>query len=150
MRQHRPRMCASFPVSHAYTAYSCDVIFISVSRCPAILRCGTTISRTPWVAASDSHTQCSHIHVPRPASHPCKPSRATCPPTTRVPAGGDISTNITRGSPHPAHGGARPRAPFTSVKPNIYACNRLRCGSIDLVRPHLSQYRTHIQHTRAM
>ena len=67
-----------------------------------------------------------------------------------MPSGGDISTNITRGSPHPAHDGARPRAPFTSVKPNIYACNRLRCGSIDLVRPHLSQYRTHIQHTRAI
>ena len=42
MRQHRPRPCASFPVSHAYTAYSCDSIFISVSRCPrALLRRGT-------------------------------------------------------------------------------------------------------------
>ena len=43
-----------------------------------------------------------------------------------------------------------PAARFTGVKPNIYACNRTKCGSIDLVRAHLSRYRTHIQHTRAI
>ena len=64
-------------------------------------------------------------------------------------SGGEISTNITRGSPHPGHGGARPRTPFTSVKPNIYEYKRTNCGNIDLVRAHLSRYRTHIQHTRA-
>ena len=43
-----------------------------------------------------------------------------------------------------------PAARFTGVKPNIYECNRTKCGSIDLVRAHLSRYRTHIQHTRAI
>ena len=67
---------------------------------PHLLRRATTVSRTPLVAASDAHTRCSHTHVLRPASRPCRRPRATCAPTTRVPAGGDISTNITRGSPH--------------------------------------------------
>ena len=121
-----------------------------LSRRPQLLRCATTVSRTPLVAASDAHTRRLHTHVPRPASRPCRRPRATCAPTTRVPAGGEISTNITRGSPHPGHGGARPRAPFTSVKPNIYEYNRTKCDSIDLVRAHLCRYRTHIQHTRAI
>ena len=56
MRQHRPRPCASFPASHAYTAFSCDEIFISVSRCPALLRRGTTISRSVLGAGSESDT----------------------------------------------------------------------------------------------
>ena len=116
---------------------------------PQLLRRATTVSRTPLVAASDSHTRRSHTHVPRPASCPCRCPRATCAPTTRVPAGGEISTNITRGSPHPGHGGARPRAPFTSVKPNIYEYKRTKCARIDLVRAHPIRYRTHIQHTRA-
>ena len=116
---------------------------------PALLRRGTTVSRTPLVAASDSHTRCSHTHVPRPAPRPCRRPRATCARNTRA-SGGEISTNITRGSPHPGHGGARPRAPFTGVKPNIYEYKRTKCGSIDLVRAHLSRYRTHIQHTRAI
>ena len=68
---------------------------------PQLLRRATsTVSRTPLVAASDSHTRRSHTHVPRPASRPCRRPRATCAPATRVPAGGEISTNITRGSPH--------------------------------------------------
>ena len=114
-----------------------------------LLRRGTTVSRTPLVAASDSHTRCSHTHVPRPASRPCRRPRATCALATRVPTGGEISTNITRGSPHPGHGGARPRAPFTSVMPNIYEYKRTKCDRIDLVRAHLFRYRTHIQNTRA-
>ena len=117
---------------------------------PQLLRRGTTVSRTPLVAASDSHTRCSHIHVPRPASRPCRRPRATCALATRVPTGGEISTNITRGSPHLRHGGARPRAPFNSVKPNIYEYKRTKCDRIDLVRAHLIRYRTHIQHTRAI
>ena len=116
---------------------------------PQLLRRATTVSRTPLVAASDSHTRRSHTHVPRPASRPCRRPRATCALATRVAAGGEISTNITRGSPHPGHGGARPRAPFTSVKPNIYEYKRTKCDRIDLVRAHLIRYRTHIQHTRA-
>jgi len=60
-----------------------------------------------------------------------------------------IPTNITRRSPHSGHGGARPRAPFNSVKPNIDEYKRTKCGRIDLVRSHLIRYRTHIQHTRA-
>jgi hypothetical protein len=68
---------------------------------PQLLRrATTTVSRTPLVAASDSHTRRSHTHVPRPASRPCRRPRATCAPTARVAAGGEISTNITRGSPH--------------------------------------------------
>jgi hypothetical protein len=153
MRQDRPRPCASHPVSYAYTAYSCDSIFIYFSRCPRALDSAarhSTVSRTPLVAASDSHTRRSHTHVPRPASRPCRRPRATCAPTTRVHAGGEISTNITRGSPpRPGQGGARPRAPFTGVKPNIYEYKRTKCGRIDLIRAHLIRYRTHIQHTRA-
>ena len=38
---------------------------------PHLLRRVTTVSRTPLVAASDSHTRRSHTHVPRPASRPC-------------------------------------------------------------------------------
>ena len=117
---------------------------------PQLLCRGTTVSRTPLVAACDSHTRCSHTHVLRPASRPCRRPRATCALATRVPTGGEISTNITRGSPHPGHGGARPRAPFNSVKPNIYEYKRTKCGNIDLVRAHLIRYRTHIQHTRAI
>ena len=37
MRQDRPHPCASYPVSYAYTAYSCEYIFISFSRCPRAL-----------------------------------------------------------------------------------------------------------------
>ena len=151
MRQDRPHPCASYPVSYAYTAYSCEYIFISFSRCPRALNSSpprhSTVSRTPLVAASDSHTRYSCAHVPRPASRPCRRPRVTCAPATRVPAGGKISTNITRGSPHPGHGGARPRAPFTSV--NIYEYKTTKCDNIDLVRAHLIRYRTHIQHTRA-
>ena len=40
--------------------------------------------------------------------------------------------------------------PLTDVKPNIYEYERTKCGSIDLVRAHLSRYRTYIQHTRAI
>jgi len=43
-----------------------------------------------------------------------------------------------------------PAARFTGVKPNIYECNRTKCGNIDLVRAHLVRYRTHIQHTCAI
>ena len=43
-----------------------------------------------------------------------------------------------------------PAARFTGVDPNIYECNRIKCGSIDLARAHLSRYRTHIQHTCAI
>ena len=43
-----------------------------------------------------------------------------------------------------------PAAPFTGVKPNIYAYERTKCGSIDLVRAHHFRHRTHIQHTRAI
>ena len=120
-----------------------------LSRRPQLLRRGTTISRTPLVAASDAHTRRSHTHVPRPASRPCRRPRATGVPTARVHTDGEISTNITRGSPHPVHGGARPRAPFNSVKPNIYEYKKTKCGRIDLVRAHHIRYRTHIQHTRA-
>ena len=109
----------------------------------------STVSRTPWVAACDARTRCSRAHVPRSASRPCRRPGATCALATRVPAGGEISTNITRGSPHPGHGGARPRAPFISVKPNIYEYKKTKCDNIDLVRAHLIRYRTHIQHTRA-
>ena len=116
---------------------------------PHLLRRATTVSRTPLVAASDSHMRCSHIHVPRPASGSCRRPCATCAPATRVPAGGEIPTNITRGSPHSGHGGARPRTPFNSVKPNIYEYKRTKCDRIDLARTHLIRYRTHIQHTRA-
>ena len=66
---------------------------------PQLLRRATTVSRTPLVAASDSRTRRSYTHVP-PASRPCRRPRATCAPTPRVPTGGEISTNITRGSPH--------------------------------------------------
>ena len=99
---------------------------------PQLLRRGTllsTVSRTPLVAACDAHTRRSHTHVPRPASRPCRRPRATCALATRT--GGEISTNITRGSPHPGHGSARPRAPFTSVKPNIYEYKRTKCDRID-------------------
>jgi len=58
---------------------------------PLSPRRATTVSRTPLVAASDSHMRCSHTQVPRPAPRPCRRPRATCVPTTRVPAGGDIS-----------------------------------------------------------
>ena len=116
---------------------------------PQLLRRATTISRTPLVAASDSHMRRSHTHVPRPASRPYRRPRATCTPTARVHTSGEISTNITRGSPHPGRGGARPRASFTSVMPNIYEYKRTKCDRIDLVRAHLIRYRTHIQHTRA-
>ncbi len=117
---------------------------------PHLLRRATTVSRTPLVAASDSHTRRSHTHVPRPASRPCRRPRATCALATRVPTGGEISTNITRRLPRPGHGvSTRPRAPFTSVMPNIYEYKRTKCGRIDLVRAHLNRYRTHIQHTRA-
>ena len=112
-------------------------------------RATTTVSRTPLVAASDSHMCCSHTHVPRSSPRPCRRPRVTCAPTARVHTGGEISTNITRGSPHPGHGGARPRAPFDSAKPNIYEYKRTKCDRIDLVRAHLIGYRTHIQHTRA-
>ena len=71
-------------------------------------------------------------------------------PLRRATTTSRISTNITRGSPHPGHGGSRPRAPFTGVKPNIYEYIRTKCGRIDLVRAHLIRYRTHIQHTRAI
>ena len=115
---------------------------------PQLLRRGTTVSRTPLVAASDSHTRRSHTHVPRPASRPCRRPRATCTLATRAPTGGEISTNITRRSPRPGHGvSTRPRAPFTSVMPNIYEYKRTKCGRID--RAHLIRYCTHIQHTRA-
>ena len=135
MRQHRPHPCASYPVSYAYTAYACEQICISFSRCPRPPPRGTTVSRTPLVAACDSHTRRSHTHVPGPASRPCRRPRATCAGTTRVPAGGNIPTNITRGSPHPGHGGARPRALFTSSgKPNIYEYIKTRMR--DLVRAH--------------
>ena len=117
---------------------------------PQLLRRATTVSRTPLVAASDSHTRRSHTHVPKPASRPCRRPRATCASTTRVAAGGEISKNITRRSPRPGHGvSTRPRAPFTSVMPNIYEYKRTKCDNIDLVRAHLIRYRTHIQHTRA-
>ena len=117
---------------------------------PQLLRRATTVSRTPLVAACDSHTRRSHTHVPRPASRPCRRPRATCALATRVRAGGEISMNITRGSPRPGHGVTRPRAPFIGVKPDIYEYNRTKCGRIDLVRAHLIRYRTHIQHTRAI
>ena len=118
---------------------------------PHLLRRGTTVSRTPLVAASDAHTRCLHTHVPRPASRPCRRPRATCTLATRAPTGGEISTNITRRSPRPGHGvSTRPRAPFTSVMPNIYEYRRTKCDRIDLVRAHLIRYRTHIQHTRAI
>ena len=117
---------------------------------PLLLRRGTTVSRTPLVAAFDSHTRRSHTHVPRPASRPCRRPRATCVLATRVPTGGEILTNITRRSPRPGHGvSTRPGAPFTSVMPNIYEYRRTKCDRIDLVRAHLIRYRTHIQHTRA-
>ena len=45
--------------------------------------------------------------------------------------------------------GARPRAPFNSVKPNIYEYKRTKCDRIGLVRAHIFRYCTHIQHTRA-
>ena len=116
---------------------------------PQLLRRGTLLSPERRWSQLLTHTPAARTHVPRPASRPCRRPRATCAPTTRVPTGGEISTNITRGSPHPGHGGARPRAPFTSVKPNIYEYKRTKCDRIDLVRAHLIQYRTHIQHTRA-
>jgi hypothetical protein len=73
---------------------------VPLSLRPQLLRRATTVSCTPLVAASDSHTRCSHTHVPRSSPCPCRRPRATGAPTARVHTGGEISTNITRGSPH--------------------------------------------------
>ena len=105
--------------THIQHTRAIEYSFLSaISHCPALLRRGTTISRTPLVAASDSHKRCSHTHVPRPASRPCRRPRATCAPATRVHEGGEISTNITRGSRHIATSETRRR----TTRATIFGC----------------------------
>ena len=63
MRQDRPRPCASYPVSYAYTAYSCEYIFISFSRCPGALTSSAAALLSPerrW-SQLPTHTPAARI-----------------------------------------------------------------------------------------
>ena len=76
------------------------VVNIVVRRQRSVAPPPSVTTSAPRAALIDTHTGSTYTQVPRPASRPCQRPRATCAPATRVPAGGEISTNITRGSPH--------------------------------------------------
>ena len=145
MREHRPRPCASFPVSHAYTAYSCDQIFISIrppSSAAALLSPAArftgvkpNIYECNRIKCGNIDLVCAHLHRYRAHIQHTRVIKYSYPPAVVPPSSAAALLS--------------PAARFIGVKPNIYECNRIKCRNIDLVCAHLSRCRTHIQHTRA-
>ena len=142
-----------YPVSYAYTAYSCDSIFISFSRCPRALNSSAAALLSPARRWSQLLTHTPAARIPTCPGRLLVRADALVPPVypqhAFIRAARYRQTSLAD-RPHPGHSGARPRAPFTSVVPNIYEYKRTKCDNIDLIHAHLIRYRTHIQHTRAI
>ena len=153
MRQDRPRPCASYPLSYAYTAYSCDSIFISFSRCPRALDSFAAALLSPARRWSQLLTHTPAARIPTCPSRLLVRTDALVPPAhpQRACLRAARYRQTSLADRHIQETAAHDLVPFYWRSAEyLYECNRTTCGSIDLARAHRSRYRTHIQHTRAI